>query len=321
MDVARSPAVSAAMQPPPRSGPTAPDPRLQQVARDFEALLVGTLLRAMRNTVIESDLYDGQGEIKYYRQLYDEQLARQATSGRGGFGIAELILQQFASAREKTPAEADLPSPQVLLQPDAGHSRAELPQLTVQRALARYQRRLLPAADRPDLEGLRERARGAGSSVADSLTRFEREITDAAQRTGTDPALLLAVMTAESGGDPQARSVQGALGLMQLMPATAAELGVQQPLHPAENILGGARYLADMLQRFGQRLDLALAAYNAGPGAVQCAGHEVPPYAETRKYVHRVLQLYQQLGPGKAPGGPAGSDSQPLETLKEEGRP
>jgi hypothetical protein len=102
---------------------------------------------------------------------------------------------------------------------------------------------------------------------------------------------------AESGFDPRAVSPKGALGLMQLMPGTARELGVSDPFDPAQSVRGGARYLRRLLDRFGGRLDLALAAYNAGPGAVEEHGG-VPPYRETREYVRKVIRIFKKLGGG-----------------------
>jgi len=102
----------------------------------------------------------------------------------------------------------------------------------------------------------------------------------------------------ESGGDPGAESQKGAQGLMQLMPATAREMGVDDALQPGANIAGGARYLSRQLERFDGDLDLALAAYNAGPGAVQRAGGQVPDYPETRRYVQRVTARFNRLAGG-----------------------
>ena len=109
-----------------------------------------------------------------------------------------------------------------------------------------------------------------------------------AQRLGVRPELALAVMGQESGGKPGAVSPKGALGLMQLMPATAKELGVD-PRDPVQNVQGGLRYLKQQLDAFGGDEAKALAAYNAGPGAVQKYRNTVPPYRETRDYVVRVL--------------------------------
>ena len=122
--------------------------------------------------------------------------------------------------------------------------------------------------------------------------RFAGAIQQAAQAAGVDPKLLAALTWTESGFNPGAASSAGARGLTQLMPATAAGLGVD-PSDPAQNLLGGARYLAAQLQRFG-RADLALAAYNAGPTAVTKAGG-IPPYPETQAYVTRVLDRFRSL--------------------------
>jgi hypothetical protein len=121
---------------------------------------------------------------------------------------------------------------------------------------------------------------------------FELLVAEAAQRHGLDPALVRAVVGVESGFQPQAVSRKGAQGLMQLMPATARDLGVADPFDPAANLDGGSRYLSALVARYEGDLTKALAAYNAGMGAVARHGG-VPPYAETRKYVQNVLGRYQ----------------------------
>ncbi len=115
-----------------------------------------------------------------------------------------------------------------------------------------------------------------------------------------DPALVKAVIANESGFDAHATSNVGAQGLMQLMPATAAGLGVHDPYDPAQNVAGGARYLKGLLDRFGGDTRLAVAAYNAGPGAVAKYG-DVPPYAETKSYVQNVLASYDKYRTAAAP--------------------
>lgn len=122
---------------------------------------------------------------------------------------------------------------------------------------------------------------------------FDAIIVQEAQHWNLDPVLVKSVIWVESCFDPQAISRVGAHGLMQLMPATAAELGVTDRFDPAQNIRGGVTYLARMLERFEQNLDLALAAYNAGPGAVE-RHNGIPPFRETQDYVLRVNNHYQR---------------------------
>jgi soluble lytic murein transglycosylase-like protein len=121
---------------------------------------------------------------------------------------------------------------------------------------------------------------------------FERLVRRETANAGVDPALVAAVARTESGLDPGARSPAGAVGLMQLMPATAAALGVADPYDPAANVRAGAAYLRELLGRFGGNVPLAVAAYNAGPGAVERYGG-VPPFEETRRYVARVMATLQ----------------------------
>jgi soluble lytic murein transglycosylase-like protein len=126
----------------------------------------------------------------------------------------------------------------------------------------------------------------------------------AAVRHGLDPNLVLAVVGVESAFQPDAVSHKGAQGLMQLMPGTARELGVTDALDPTQNLDGGTRYLRMLLAQYGGDLGRALAAYNAGPGAVKRHGG-VPPYRETHHYIDRVLKRYQKARRAKSPAPPA----------------
>jgi soluble lytic murein transglycosylase-like protein len=128
----------------------------------------------------------------------------------------------------------------------------------------------------------------AGVSSAGVGSAYAPLVEQSAARYGLNPAILHGLIQQESGFDPSARSSAGALGLTQLMPSTAASLGVAEPLDPAQSIEGGARYLSQLLQQFDGNTADALAAYNAGPGAVEQYGG-VPPYSETQQYVGKVL--------------------------------
>ena len=131
-------------------------------------------------------------------------------------------------------------------------------------------------------------------TTAQKRARFAPHIMAAAHLSAVEPALIEAVITAESGYDSAAVSKAGAVGLMQLMPDTAQRYGVINRWDPAQNILGGARYLNFLLRKFNNDHELALAAYNAGEGAVEKHRNRIPPFSETRKYVPRVLAYYQQ---------------------------
>jgi soluble lytic murein transglycosylase-like protein len=124
--------------------------------------------------------------------------------------------------------------------------------------------------------------------------RYKELVARVAHEQKVDVALLHAVVAIESGYNERAQSPKGARGLMQLMPATAQRYGVTDVWNPLENLRGGARYLRDLLALFNDNLNLALAAYNAGEGAVIGSGYKIPPYPETRIYVPRVLQRYEQ---------------------------
>jgi soluble lytic murein transglycosylase-like protein len=124
--------------------------------------------------------------------------------------------------------------------------------------------------------------------------RYAKPIQDAAKATRLEAALIHAVISAESGYNPFARSRKGAAGLMQLMPETAKRYGVKNRLDPAQNISGGARYLRDLMRMFNNDLQLVVAAYNAGENAVVRHGNRIPPYQETMAYVPRVMTYYRK---------------------------
>ncbi|MRS99721.1 transglycosylase SLT domain-containing protein [Ralstonia pickettii] len=184
----------------------------------------------------------------------------------------------------------------------------------------------LPATELPDADAyLNASKRDALDNAAGMRQRLVRAvlqhpnvptveplIRQAATKHGIDPALVKAVIAAESGFNPQAVSPKGAIGLMQVIPDTGARYGVtgdarrtaaQKLADPKTNITTGVRYLSDLLRIFSGNLELVLAAYNAGEGAVQKHGNDIPPYAETQNYVKTVLQFYRYYNPVAAVPG------------------
>jgi soluble lytic murein transglycosylase-like protein len=128
-------------------------------------------------------------------------------------------------------------------------------------------------------------------TTAEFSDAYDALVREHASRHALRPELVRAVIQVESGFNPRARSPKGAMGLMQLMPATARQLGVRDAFDPAENIRGGCAYLRQLLDRYNGNEELALAAYNAGAGAVDRHGKAVPPFQETRDYVKKVGRI------------------------------
>lgn len=140
---------------------------------------------------------------------------------------------------------------------------------------------------------------GADSTAIDAKKinqlPFNKEVAAAAKETLLEPALIQAVIATESHHNPRALSPRGAQGLMQLMPFTAKRFSVRDAFNPAQNILAGARYLRELKDLYNGDLQLALAAYNAGPEAVNRYGRKIPPFRETMGYVPKVLNIYKNL--------------------------
>lgn len=152
---------------------------------------------------------------------------------------------------------------------------------------------LLPeTSDRPGVPMARHLSHPSSQA---GMRRYARQVELAATEQGLDPALVHAVVQVESGYDALAVSPRGARGLMQLMPATASRLGVANSFDPAANLRGGTRYLRMLINAFDNDLPLALAAYNAGEGAVRRHAMRIPPYRETMMYVAAVMRRYQVL--------------------------
>jgi soluble lytic murein transglycosylase-like protein len=158
----------------------------------------------------------------------------------------------------------------------------------------------VPDDNRYRLLHLSLRDRTASGDRYDSMLlakagQYDSIIEKAAISASVEPNLLRAVIVVESGFNSRAVSKRGAVGLMQLMPATATRFGVSNLYDPRENVHAGARYLKFLIDRFGQDVRLALAAYNAGEEAVDRNGGQIPPFTETMAYVPRVLKIYRML--------------------------
>jgi soluble lytic murein transglycosylase-like protein len=305
--------------------------RLREVAGEFEGEFVRLFLSAMRRTVPKTEVFGKRGSAEgIWEELMDRELAESA-GRRSTLGLADLVVRALSPragrqgaggatasgsgfldlARQSDPTSlvpvtSGLGHPISLAGTERASRAARLPAV---QATSRMRPAEGPPARAPGVKS--EGAAGAGSDspgarqleatgpldlrLLDRLRAHDGPVMRAARELGLEPNLVRAVMTAESSARRLARSSRGALGLMQLMPETARELGVKNPWDPDENLRAGARYLKSMLERFGGDLQLALAGYNAGPATVERYG-QVPPYTETRSFVRRVLELRELLG-------------------------
>jgi len=239
--------------------------RLKKACEKFEGLFLSYMLKVMRESVPTSGLLGNGFGKDIFETLFDQTLGEKLAE-REEIGLAQVLYKQLS----RTLADQEQP---------AGEKRVRALDLLKDLTPSR---RAFPQPSTPE----------PGSGTPKPFENLDDIVIEAARQTELDPDLLFAVIQVESGGDATAVSPKGALGLMQLMPETAREVGVLNPLDPFENVLGGARYLSRMLQRFRGDLRLALAAYNAGPSAVEKHGG-VPPYRETREYVRKVSRLYR----------------------------
>lgn len=246
--------------------PVTPDEKKAwKAACDFEAIFVRQLFKEMgtpKDAVLGEDKDAGR---EIYQDMFHSHLA-DAAAKTSSLGLARMLY------------------PNILRQ---GTSQLQALEKASKENAA-------TAAAMKAYTGGTRNAPEMASSFAFPTTAQSAALNDltaqASQVTGVSQGLLRSMIQVESGGNAAATSVKGARGLMQLMPDTARELGVTNPADPAQSVMGGARYMAQLLKRFGGDESKALAAYNAGPATVEKFGG-IPPYAETQKYVQRVQAL------------------------------
>jgi Rod binding domain-containing protein len=263
--------VTSPLQPPaPGSGAqktlqTAQDAKAKKVAQEFESIFTTMMLKSMRGAMSPQEdenqfLPKSLGE-KIYTEMLDEEYGKMA-SKQGTIGLANLILKQ--------------------IQKDGG---ASMPSLQMLKSLNirpwMLDKQFIPSGN-------------TSKQTSGNVAQWTPYVLAASKEYNVDPRLISAVITQESGGNTYAVSPKGAKGLMQLMDSTASAMGVTQPFAPQSNIMGGTKYLKQLLDKFNGNESLALASYNAGPAAVE-QYNGIPPYDETQRYVKSVLDLKQQL--------------------------
>lgn len=248
------------------------DAKLKKSCQDFEAILTGYMLKSMRKATVEGGFINKNMGERVFSEMLDDEYSKMI-SGTGKMGLADLLYKQLAGKSEETSG--------------------------VDEAIRKYQNKNMhhyaPVKSLITDEVTNNKAvEGRNLEIAKKITKYNGLINVAARENRLDPNLIRAMIAQESAGNKDAVSSAGAKGLMQLMDSTASDIGVTDVFNPKENITAGSYYLRKMMDRYSQDVELALASYNAGPGAVdQYKG--IPPYEETQKYVKSVLEYHQMF--------------------------
>jgi Rod binding domain-containing protein len=274
------------------SGKTALDARsrakIEKASKEFEAILVNTLMKSMRNTIPKSDLMGEGFGNDIMEGMFDEELSRHiASSGNLGFGemLYRNLLDRVSDGNSLVSEEL----------PTARPARTARQGKELTKVGKKERPAVEHTAEKPaPPTSVESQGPWAPRKVMDRLHAIDALVEEASATHGVDSTVIRAVIAAESGGNPNAQSGKDAKGLMQLRDSTAAELGVSRIFDPRENVFGGTKYLRQLLDQFDGNLDLALASYNAGPGAVEKHGG-VPPFRETKAYVKNVKSMIQAM--------------------------
>ncbi len=270
--------------------------RLKKATKEFESFFSYQLLKSMRKTIPKSELTEGgafSGGMgkEIFTDMFDMKMAKQMTQNSDRSisavlyrSLEKIISVPYQDIPEKVqikPLEKDSVQPIEL-------KKNELHEL--QRSKENFEIKKRDG----EFMNVSQPPRIAKQISSDPiLSKYGAEIQKAAEKYSLDPALIISVIKAESGGDYLAESPAGAKGLMQLIDSTAAEMNVEDVFNPADNIDGGSRYLKSMLDRF-KSVKLALAAYNAGPGNVM-RYDGIPPFPETEAYVDKVVDTLSNI--------------------------
>ena len=258
--------------------------RLRKATKELESFFVLHMLKAMRQTIPKSNLLTGGLGEDTYTSMFDEELSKIVAGGPASLSEALYrSLEKHLTAESGDTLEASgifksgVPEK---VQPSSSTSNDAT---KIDKPKVETAPKEKPSSKTPSPPVVRPKI------TSDAVLKtYGPTIEEASRKYDLDPTLVYSVIITESGGNPNAVSPKGAKGLMQLMDGTAEQMGVADSLNPQQNIHGGAKYLRQLLDKYNGDLPRTLAAYNAGPGAVD--KHKgVPPYAETKRYVDKVM--------------------------------
>ncbi len=258
--------------------------RLSKATREFESFFILHMLKAMRKTIPKTNLMGGSLGQDIYTSLFDEELSKKMV-GNSSRSLADVLyrsLEKHLEASESKESDAGPVEINTKIE-DKGFEHLASGRRFAETSPVSTENAGNSPITPPGLYKSKPK-----TSADPVLEKYGSIIEKASRSHNVDPRLIYSVIMAESGGKADAISSKGARGLMQLMDSTASEMGVADSLNPDQNIVGGTKYLRQLLDRYNGNIKLALAAYNAGPGVVS-EYNGIPPYSETRHYVEKVL--------------------------------
>ena len=252
--------------------------KLPKAAVEFERMFAEIMVKEMRKTVPENTLFGRSTGEEIFTEMLDAEYTKLMVKN-GNLGLAKTIIAQMSEIDDEINAVSALNA----LKTQNNYAKAN--QFGIVKLKSFDNEKMIFENDKNKIVPY--------EIFSPQVKKWDKIITKAAQTYDVDKTLIAAVIDAESSGNPAAKSKAGASGLMQLMPATAKDLGVKNSFNPMENVMGGTKYLKQMLDKFGGNLKLALAAYNAGPSNVEKYG-DIPPFKETQNYVAKITQKIAQ---------------------------